>query len=215
MNTRNMMFDRIINDYQILAKVTMNQLKLCKEMINGEGDRAELEANEIIIDSLEMKLRSEMVQVIARFNPLASDIRRLIAYFDMVSYIERIGDHIINVSRSLGRLNGDGEACRIIIPNLKKLYEIVESMTQNAIFAFASNDNYLAKQIIEQDNQADALNHEIMNTLRSWGSCNEVSDLIELGALAYNLERIGDNATNIAECAIFVVEGTDIKHNEQ
>lgn len=97
------------------------------------------------------------------------------------------------------------------------MLSLTESMTQNAIFAFTCEDIQLAKETIETDDQVDELHHFIGQHLPTQGfdkilSQQEVTDALCINSMAYNIERIGDNATNIAEAAIYLIEGKNIKH---
>ena len=97
------------------------------------------------------------------------------------------------------------------------MLSLTESMTQNAIFAFTCEDIQLAKETIETDDQVDELHHFIGQHLLTQCfdkilSQQEVTDALCINSMAYNIERIGDNATNIAEAAIYLIEGKNIKH---
>lgn len=217
MGTQDIILEKIKNDFQILVKVAFNQFALCKK---EEIDMDEINTNEGIIDSLEVKIRSEVISSIVLYNPRAIDLRKIIAYYDMTAYIERIGDHLLNVAEEFNTINRQGVMFKKISADVENLFGIVELMTQNAIFAFACEDNELAKKTIIDDDKADDVNAAIMKQLTVLGaerviSENEVGDLLQIGALSYNLERIGDNATNIAEAAIYITEGKDIKHHNK
>lgn len=217
MGTQDIILEKIKNDFQILVKVVFNQFALCKK---EEIDMDEINTNEGIIDSLEVKIRSEVISSIVLYNPRAIDLRKIIAYYDMTAYIERIGDHLLNVAEELNTINRQGVMFKKISADVENLFGIVELMTQNAIFAFACEDNELAKKTIVDDDKADDVNAAIMKQLTVLGAERviseiEVRDLLQIGALSYNLERIGDNATNIAEAAIYITEGKDIKHHNK
>lgn len=219
MKTKEVIFEKINSDFKLLAKIAMTQFFLCRSMLTGDGDMVEIEKNESIIDSIEVKLRSEMISAIVLHTPRAIDLRKIIAYYDMTGYIERICDHLINVATELEKVNHKGRIISICQDKLDELYTVVETMTQNAIFSFACEDNLLARKTILDDDAADVLNKEVMKMLNVIGAeqkldSSEIEDILMLGALASNLERIGDNATNIAESAIYLTEGKVIRHKE-
>ena len=94
---------------------------------------------------------------------------------------------------------------------------LTENMTQNAIFAFTCEDARLARDTIEMDNLVDACFHKIGSTLPQDCSgrpldSQQITDALSINSMSYNIERIGDNATNIAEAAIYLMEGKNIKH---
>lgn len=221
MGSQEIVFEKIKNDFQLLSRMVMKQLAYNKQLLHEGNDQnitSEMEVNEGIIDSLEVKLRSEVISSIVLYAPRAIDLRKIIAYYDMTAYMERIGDHLLNVSQQLTPIDRKGRIYTPIATSLQKLFNIVELMTQNAIFAFACEDNLLAKKTIEDDDRADLLHAQIMDALAATSegvalTKKELSDLLQIGVLAANLERIGDNATNIAESAIYIIEGRDIKHH--
>lgn len=215
MGTQDIIFEKIRNDFQLLAKVVLSQFSLCR---NQEASMEEINRNEGIIDSIEVKIRSEVISTIVLHSPRATDLRKIIAYYDMTAYLERIGDHLLNIAEELRDIDHDGTLYKKCSENVENLFDIVEVMTQNAIFAFTCGDNALAKKIITDDDNADDVHHLILQHLRGLGvnrtlNESEVQDLLQIGALSYNLERIGDNATNIAEAAIYTTEGKDVKHH--
>ena len=221
MGSQEIVFGKIKNDFQLLSKMVMKQLAYNKQLLQEGNDpniNSEMEINEGIIDSLEVKLRSEVISSIVLYAPRAIDLRKIIAYYDMTAYMERIGDHLLNVSQQLTFVDRTGKIYTPIAAALQKLFNIVELMTQNAIFAFACEDNLLAKKTIEDDDRADRHHAQIMDALAQASegvalTKKELADLLQIGVLAANLERIGDNATNIAESAIYIIEGRDIKHH--
>lgn len=217
MGTQDIILDKIKSDFQLLTKVVFNQFELCR---NSDSDYNEIVANEGIIDSIDVKLRSEVIRTIVLHTPKAIDLRKIIAYYDMTAYLERIGDHLLNVGEEMQKIDRSGVIYKNCIVEIENLFKIVEVMTQNAIFAFACEDNALARKTITDDDNADEVNSAIMQKLLSFGtgqplSESELSDILQIGALSANLERIGDNATNIAEAAIYIIEGKDIKHHNQ
>ena len=90
-------------------------------------------------------------------------------------------------------------------------------MTRNSIQAFADSQTELAREVIEWDDQVDELFHRISRKLPDMHAENTLSvqdmtDILSVNSMAYNIERIGDNATNIAESAIYLIQGRDVKH---
>lgn len=213
-------FDRITGDFQVLAKVIIRQHTYIKEMLEDNQNEeiyAEINNNERIIDSLEVKIRNEVINTIVLYSPRATNLRMIISYYDMTAYLERIGDLILNISHFLLKTNIQGTLFQTYKNNLVKMLALTENMTQNAIFAFTCEDIRLAKDTIEADDQVDRLHHETGFNLQH--NCankalneQEVADALYINSMSYNIERIGDNATNIAEAAIYLIEGKNIKH---
>lgn len=212
---------RINEDFQVLSGIVMKQLSLASQLIEdnrNEEIHTEINNNERIIDSLDVKMRDEVINVIVLYSPRASTMRKIMAYYDMTTYLERIGDLLLNVSGFLKRSAVHGPLFHEFRDDISKMLGTVENMTQNAIFAFTCEDSSLARATIELDDEADAFQQKIIRRLQECYSGEitteqDMIDVLSINSMAYNMERIGDNATNIAEAAIYLMEGKNIKHN--
>ncbi|MEG0795487.1 MAG: PhoU domain-containing protein [Odoribacter sp.] len=213
-------FNRITEDFQVLAKIVIHQIDLTQQLLDDNQNEewyTEINNNERIIDSLEVKIRDEVINTIVLYSPRATNLRMIISYYDMTAYLERIGDLILNISHFLHRTAIHEALFVSYKDDLAKMMEMAKNMTQNAIFAFTCEDIRLAKETIESDDRVDELHHRIRENLQH-NCCNklltqqEMVDALNMNSMAYNIERIGDNATNIAEAAIYLIEGKNIKH---
>lgn len=216
---REKFFERITQDFEVLAQTVLRQMEQTIRLLedNSETDLcSQIDNTEKIIDGLDVKMRNEVIHVIVLYSPRATDLRKIMAYYDMTAYLERIGDLLLNISGFIRQTDLQGNLYRAFNKDLSKLFVTAENMVQNAIFAFACEDNKLARDTIELDDEVDRLHHEINRRLRSCGDQNlqeqQLTDILCLSSISYNIERIGDNATNIAEAAIYLVEGKNIKH---
>ena len=162
-------------------------------------------------------MRDEVINTIVLYSPRAGDLRKIMAYYDMTAYLERIGDLLINISIFMNQVNIGGAIFPLYKNHISKLWTGAENMVQNAIFAFTCEDNNLAKETINLDDIVDTLHHELTQKLRTQNADKtlkeqQLTDILSLSSISYNIERIGDNATNIAEAAIYLMEGKNIKH---
>lgn len=211
---------RISEDFQVMAKVVIKQINLTKMLMEenrNEEIYTEINNNERIIDSLDVKMRDEVINTIVLYSPRATNLRMIMSYYDMTAYLERIGDLLINITGFLRKIAIHNPLFCQYKENLLNMLTLTENMTQNAIFAFTCEDAPLARDTIETDNLVDACFHEISNTLPQDCSgqpldSQQVTDALSISSMSYNIERIGDNATNIAEAAIYLMEGKNIKH---
>lgn len=218
---REKVFEKIAADFQALSKTVMRQTELTHQLVENNRNEelySEMEHNERIIDSLDVKMRDEVINVIVLYNPRATDLRKIISYYDMTAYLERIGDLLINVSGFLRKTDIYGKIFPQFRKKLVKLLAVSENMTQNAIFAFTCEDLQLARETIALDNQADTLHREIGDGLIHFPfpptpESQEITDILCISGISYNLERTSDNATNIAEAAIYLMEGKNVKHS--
>lgn len=213
-------FNRITDDFQVLTHEVFQQLQLIEQMMDdNENDKLQTEIynNERIIDSLEVKMRSEVINTIVLYTPRATNLRIIISYYDMTAYLERIGDLIMNLANFLKKTDIQGELFRQYKSRLKEMLGIARLMTQNSIEAFVSEEIRLAKEVIELDDQVDeffySINRELVDTrMRDDTTSQEVIDLLSISSMVYNIERIGDNATNISEAAIYLIQGRNVRH---
>ena len=219
-NLRDKFIDKMRDDFELLSTITLRQmdktLSLTQDNKN-EKTYAAIDENEKIIDSLEVKIRDEVINSIVLYSPRASDSRKIISYHDMTAYLERIGDLLLNIADFLGEINVDGPLYIAYQKTIQAQLHTVKSMTQNAIFAFTCEDEDLAKNIIAQDDTVDNTHKEIIHGIPGH-LCGEIMDkqdildALSISNMSYNIERIGDNATNIAEAAIYLMEGKNAKH---
>ncbi len=172
----------------------------------------EVLASDERVDSAEVEIEEECLKVLALHQPVASDLRFLVAVLKVNNDLERVGDLCSNIAEralSLCRFPPLGEEGR-----LQELVDRVQEMLRTALEALVSRDTGLARKVLRMDDQADALNKETIRRLRDKmkeepGAADAALDL--LSSSKY-LERIGDMATNIAEDVVFLVEGVLIRH---
>ncbi|WP_303180759.1 PhoU domain-containing protein [uncultured Butyricimonas sp.] len=212
--------EKIKEDFEVLSTVVIQQMDIVFTLTESNKDAElhdKIEHNEVIIDGLEVKIRDEVINSIVLYCPRASDCRKIMSYHDMTAYLERIGDLLLNIADFLREVELQGELYTLFREIIRKQLEIVKKMTQNAIFAFTCEDENLAKEIIRTDDIVDKNHKEIVHEipLHFVGRTVKDQDLLDalsLSNMSYNIERIGDNATNIAEAAIYLMEGKNAKH---
>lgn len=213
-------FERITTDFHVLSKIVIKQIQLTGKLMENnlqEELHTEIDNNEHIIDSMEVKIRDEVINTIVLYSPRATNLRKIISYYDMTAYLERIGDLLLNIAGFLKKTAIREPLFMQYKEDLANMLELTENMTQNAIFAFTCEDGKLAKDTIELDDEVDTLHHNIVRSLQT--SCSgkilteqHMTDALCISSMSYNIERVGDNATNIAEAAIYLMEGKNIKH---
>lgn len=212
--------EKIKEDFEVLSTIVIQQMDLVFTLTESNKDpelHSKIEQNEVIIDGLEVKIRDEVINSIVLYSPRASDCRKIMSYHDMTAYLERIGDLLLNIADFLREVDLEGGLYSIFRKIVYEQLETVKKMTQNAIFAFTCEDENLAKEIIRTDDVVDKNHKEIIHgiplhfvdkTVRE----QDLLDALSLSSMSYNIERIGDNATNIAEAAIYLMEGKNAKH---
>lgn len=214
----------LLNDFELLSRTALLQMQIASKLLQDnkiESLYEEAESNEIIMDRLEVKIREEVVFAIFQFTPKAADLRLIITYQDITTNLERIGDTLLNIIHFLRETDLEKAELSEEKKKIGKMFKYVDEMLRDSILSFSNEDSRMAYQTIDKDDKVDALFHQINISLQE-SFCNnslskeQIKNILNTNAMSYNLERIGDSATNIAESTIYLTEGKDIRHgNEQ
>jgi phosphate transport system protein len=170
-------------------------------------------ANDGEIDRMEMVVEEQAVQLLALQQPVASDLRFLIAALKINNDLERIGDHAVNIAEGAQRLAGQKPFKPFI--DIPYMAEVAMSMLKQSLDAFVNRDALLAKKVIKKDDILDDKNVSIIRELLTYMAeyPNLITYFLELISISKNLERVGDLATNICEDTIFIAEARWVKHH--
>ena len=164
------------------------------------------------IDLLEMQVDREGIEVMSRFQPVASDLREVISSIKIGANIERIADQAVNIARRGRKLNEQPE-----LPEIHLLDELIRhamDMFDDSIRSFAERNGDLAKGIKPRDKELDRLNRELTDSLinRMQDDSVNLPGYLNLIFISRCLERIGDHSASIAEDVVFAVHAEDIRH---
>ncbi|WP_127347557.1 phosphate signaling complex protein PhoU [Pseudidiomarina mangrovi] len=164
------------------------------------------------INALEVQIDEACVQIIAKRQPAASDLRLIIAIFKTISDLERIGDEAERIAKvALESFNKDQQE---FLLNLENLGQLVLTMLHGVLDAFARMDLDSAFEVHQMDAQADrqyeALTRQLMTYMME--DPRGIPKVMNVLWSARSLERIGDRCQNIAEYIIFFVKGKDVRH---
>jgi phosphate transport system protein len=200
-----------LNDMAELVKSSIHKGVLCLTERNPDF-ADQVMRNESMINRAEIAIDDLAVRLVSLNQPVASDMRLLIAALKINTDLERMGDLATNIARravTLSQLQPLDPP--VPIPTLSAL---VESMVDCCIAAFNENDSDAAKKVLQADDQVDALRNKIYSDLsqRMESQPSLVRRGFEYVFISRSLERIADHATNIAEDVIFLVNGTDVRH---
>lgn len=214
-------------------KVYENELRMLEEKILLIAERVQeiinnsilaLEKNDIAlakstieydkyIDREELLIDDQCISMLAKRQPLGTDLRLIVSVLKMVTDFERLGDLAVNICERVIKLKNPPKD--FDIDNLKKMAHLVQEMIKNTIAAFFHKDIKKAKSIIKEDDVIDELYH---NAMRDY--INELSKpkvdgayIFHLLSIAKWLERMGDHCTNLAELIIYMINGEDIRHS--
>ncbi len=167
------------------------------------------------VNSQEEAIDGECVRLIALFQPVAIDLRQLMAVDHISAELERIGDSATNIAEEV--LNLQHLPAKPIHYDLPRMAQDVRDMVRQSLQAFLSQDTRLAREICKADDEVDALDRAIIQNLlvEMTGDPKAIPAGICQINIVRNLERVGDHATNIAEQVVFMVEGESIRHRCQ
>ena len=164
------------------------------------------------INRLEMEIDERCLQVLARRQPAARDLRFLTLALKIVTDLERIGDQCRNIGKRAKELNEEPPLKPYI--DLPRMAQWAGVMVKEALDAFVGGDDQLALKVCGDDQFVDDLNEQIQRELLTFmlSDPTTIARAIKVNAIAKCLERIADHATNVAEMVIFMVKGKDIRH---
>jgi len=164
------------------------------------------------INRLEMEIDERCLEVLARRQPAARDLRFITLALKIVTDLERIGDQCANIAKRVKELNQEPTLKPYI--DLPRMAQAASTMVKEALDAFVRGDENLAIKVCEDDQVVDDLNEQIQRELLTFmmGDPSTISRAIRINHISKCLERIADHATNVAEMVIFMVKGKDIRH---
>jgi phosphate transport system protein len=164
--------------------------------------------NDALVNKKRWALEDKCVDLIATQQPVASDLREIIAVLSIVRDLERIGDYAEGIGKIV-LMHGDQPLVRPLI-YLPQMAEKAVNMLRRSIEAFLKRDAKLARDICAEDDAVDALYNQAYHDLlsRMIDSPSVITRATYLIWAAHNVERIADRATNIAESVVYLVTGT-------
>jgi len=164
------------------------------------------------IDQLEKQIDKDGVDVLLRFQPVASDLRRVVAAMKLSPNIERIADQATNIARRARKLNKHPALPEVEI--ITPIHAHAMSMFKDSIDAFVREDVDLGRAVVARDKELDYMNKMANRRLteRMAQDPKQLRGYLNLIFVSRCLERVGDHATNIAEDAVYVAAAEDIRH---
>ncbi len=163
------------------------------------------------IDSTQIELEDECTDVIARMQPVGSDLREIVCCIKTLTDLERIGDHARHVARSLTKSAGPHYST--MLPRVRQLGNKVLAMVHDSLTALVDRDAEKAREVAHRDTEVDemhrALTEDALTVMKTEAQGIEAGQQIIL--LSRYLERIGDHVTNICEWIVYARTGTHVE----
>jgi phosphate transport system protein len=168
------------------------------------------------IDELELEVEELAVSLLALQQPMARDLRFIVGAIKISSDLERVGDHAVNIAEATQRLISAGPITLTgPLATISQMAKRSRSMLGDGLRAFIRADGQLGRAVCAADDEVDELHESVFRVLLThmMEDPTTISASLQLLLVSRNLERVGDLATNIAEDAVFLAEGKQIKHH--
>jgi phosphate transport system protein len=182
-------------------------------LINGESARAEqVIENDHQVNEMEKRIDQQCIQILARRQPTASDLRLVMAIIKTVNDLERVGDEAEQIAKMAIRLV-TRDRPRSNYREIETMGSHVRSMIRDALDGFARLEPEVAVQLKRQDEKVDAEYESILRQYYTYlvEEPRNTSRILDSIWIARSLERIGDHAKNIGEYIVYMVQGKDIR----
>lgn len=164
------------------------------------------------VDKLEIEIDDACIHLLALQQPMARDLRLITMAMKICNDLERVGDHAVNIARTVKHLSGLPPFGRL--PEIEEMARIAREMLSDSLDHFVRGDSIAAREVLRRDDRVDALHGSTVRILLThmMEDPRNITPALNWFLASSNLERIADLATNIAEDVVFLVEGTTIKH---
>jgi phosphate transport system protein len=183
-----------------------------KALVDRDGGLVQVVlAHEEEMDLLCIEIDDRCFTQLALQQPMASDLRFLVAAIKINSDLERIGDQAVSIALRARSLIAQPQLKPLI--DIPRMATLVEAMVRDSLDAFVRQDPELARNVIDRDDEVDALRDQIFRELLTYmmGDTSTIPRALDLILISRNLERIADHSTNIAEDVIYIVRGEDVR----
>ena len=223
MNVKNNAIEDIQSSFKQFANLILNQLELLEKIMNCKEPEIsdelfdQIKNNEKIFDQFEIEMSDKFINSVVLYKPVASDLRKIMAIYRMSINLERIGDLIMNIVHTIRKLKDTKIYSQMSDVIFNMLVSSI-NMVEKSLLSFSNTDRELAIWTIKNDSVIDEMNHKLLkkniskNTDISEQSKDILLGFISIRNIITHIERIADNATNIAEASIYSLDGTDLRH---
>ncbi len=186
--------------YQAIESLAKQDVKLADEVIKKDDE----------VDELNIKIEEKCINLIALQQPMARDLRFITAALKIITDVERIGDHCVDIAKFGKQIMSEPLFKPLV--DIPKMVDLVRKMLRDALQAFVKKDVEKIKQIVQDDDEIDHLHKYLFNELVTFmeQDAKLVKQAVYLLLITRYLERIADHTTNICE-RIYYMETGEIK----
>lgn len=171
--------------------------------------------NDEEIDRMEVEVEEECLKILALYQPVAADLRFVVAVLKINNDLERMGDLAKNIAKRVTRLQGGNPYD--LPPEIRTMATQAQEMVRQCLDAVVQGDPALARQVREEDDIVDEararIQRRVMQGIRD--DPENVENLLRINSVSKHIERIADMATNIAEDVVYMVEGDIVRHRSE
>ena len=186
-----------------------------ESLVNKDGELARaVVAGDAAINQVEQEIEDRCIVLIAREQPVATDLRKLITSLKIVTQLERMGDHALHVAKGTLRLLPETYMKPLI--DIPRMAEIGIGMIRDVLTAFLDNNAERAREVASRDHLVDELHNQVMREVFTYMMENtkNIPQSISLLFISRFLERVGDHVTNICEWVVYSATGERVELNQ-
>jgi len=168
---------------------------------------------DVPINQLHIEIDSRCFKLLALHQPMAVDLRAIVAAVKINTDLERVGDLAINIAEAVRRYMRHAPVKELI--DIPRMADIAQGMLRDSLDSYVRQDISLAQRVLNEDDELDALKTQVFRDLLTFmlQDPSTIEPSLDLILISRHLERIGDHATNIAEDVIFMVSAQDVRHH--
>lgn len=207
--------NEVKKDLLTMARLAEQSMTLSLRALSERDDAlvVRVETEDADLDQLEVSIDESIVSLIARYRPVAHDLRFMIATSKIVSDLERIGDQSVNIARLARKLNKEPQ-----LKSLEKVHRMANialEMLREAIHCFVKNDVEKVQALIQRDDEVDEINRDLYRESleEMTQDSKNVTRSLNILLVGRNIERIADHCKNVAESIFFLEKAVDIRHS--
>ncbi len=191
--------------HRAIEALTERDSKLAKDVLEQDS----------VIDQMELEIDEHTVELIAKMQPTAVDLRFVATAMKITPELERIADLAVDVCERAVELNREPLLKPLI--DIPRLARMAQDMVRQSLDSFVRRDAGLARQVIARDDEVDMLTEQSFRELLTYmlEDSRNISRAIRLTFFGKYFERMADAATNICEMVVYLVEGKVIKHSNE
>jgi len=184
-------------------------------LVDRDGRLAEVVlTGDVAINRLHIDIDDRCFKLLALQQPMAVDLRSIVAAVKINTDLERVGDLAVNIAEAVRRYILHPPVKELI--DIPKMAELSQAMLRDSLNAFVRRDVLLAQHVLDRDDELDSLKTRVFRDLLTCMLKDPatIEPSLDLILISRHLERIGDHATNIAEDVIFIVSAKDVRHQQ-